>query len=197
LTVQAGTVIPGFLITGINSELPGQILGQVARDVYDSPTQRILLIPKGSKLLATYDDEIIAGQNRVLVAFTRLIFPDGRSLALPGLGITDTHGASGVRDHVDNHYRRIFGTAVLLSVLSAGAQLSQPRQATSLYASPSVGQTMAGAVGEELTDVAAQLIRKNLDIQPTLSIRPGTAFNVFLNTDISFREPFTDQRSAR
>lgn len=194
-TVQAGTVIPGLLITGITSDLPGQILGQVARDVYDSPTQRVVLIPKGAKLIATYDNEIIAGQNRVLVAFTRIIFPDGRSVALPGLGITDVQGAAGVSDDVDNHTRRVFGNALLLSVLSAGMQLSQPRQGTSILTPPSAGQVTAGAVGQELSQVATEILRKNLDVQPTITIRPGTPFNVFLNADLTFHGPYVDART--
>lgn len=196
-TVQAGTVIPGLLITGITSDLPGQILGQVARDVYDSPTQRIVLIPKGAKLLATYDNEIIAGQHRLLVAFTRIIFPDGRSIALPGLGMTDAQGAAGVTGDVDNHIRHVFGNALLLSVLSAGVQLSQPRTGTSVLTPPSAGQVAAGAVGEELSQVAADLLRKNLEIQPTITIPPGTLFNVFLNADLVFRGPYIDARTTR
>ena len=195
--VQAGSVIPGLLITGINSDLPGQIVAQVSRDVYDSPTEQALLIPRGSKLLATYNNEVLAGQNRVLVAFTRIIFPDGRSVLLPGLGGTDRQGAAGLSDHVDNHTRHTFGAAVLLSLISAAAQLSQPRTGSSIYAPASPGQVAAGAVGQELADVASQMMRRNLDVAPTLIIRPGTPCNVFLADDLVFNGPYvTDHVEA-
>lgn len=193
--IQAGTIIPGLLITGINSELPGQLLGQVSQDVYDSPTQHIPLIPKGSKLIGRYDNQIIVGQNRLLVAWTRLIFPDGRSLTLPGLGITDPQGAAGVTDGVNNHYRTVFGHALLLSLIGAGVQLGQPRQSyEGPYSAPTAGQVAAGGVSQELAQVASAIMRRNLDIQPTITIRPGTAFNIFLNGDVQFPGPYTDAR---
>ncbi len=195
--VQAGSVIPGLLVTGINSDLPGQILAQVSRDVYDSPTEQTLLIPRGSKLLATYDNELLAGQRRVLVAFTRIIFPDGRSVTLPGLSGADRQGEAGLSDQVDNHTRHTFGAAVLLSLISAATQLSQPRTGSSIYAPASPGQVAAGAVGQELANVASQIMRRNLDVAPTLMIRPGTPCNVFLASDLVFTGPYVDERAAR
>ena len=195
LLLQAGTVIPGVLITGVTSDLPGACLGQVSRDVYDSRTERVLLIPKGAKLLCKYDNEIVVGQDRLLVAWTRVIFPDGRSIALPGLGITDEQGSAGVRDQVDNHYRRVFGNALLLSVISAGTQLSQPSGTAGIYGvTPSTRQVAAGAVGAELSDVATEMTRRNLAIQPTIKIRSGTPFNVFLNGDLAFTGEYVDER---
>ncbi|HXC25156.1 MAG TPA: TrbI/VirB10 family protein [Gemmatimonadaceae bacterium] len=195
LLLQAGTVIPGVLITGVTSDLPGACLGQVSRDVYDSRTERVLLIPKGAKLLCKYDNEIVVGQDRLLVAWTRIIFPDGRSIALPGLGITDEQGSAGIHDQVDNHYRRVFGNALLLSVISAGTQLSQPSGTVGVYGvTPSARQVAAGAVGAELSDVATEMTRRNLAIQPTIKIRPGTPFNVFLNGDLAFTGAYVDER---
>ncbi len=188
-TLRAGTVIPGLLITAITSDLPGEIVGQVSRDVYDSRTQRIPLIPKGSRLIGTYDNQVAAGQGRLLVAWTRMILPDGRSLRLPGLPLTDPAGQSGAKDKVDTHWRRVFGNAVLLSAISAGVQLSQPRQA-SVLSSPSPGQVAAGAVGQELSSVALEILRRGMDVAPTISIRAGQPFNVFLSGDLVFDGPY-------
>jgi type IV secretion system protein TrbI len=188
-TLRAGTLIPALLITGITSDLPGDIVGQVSRDVYDSRSQRILLIPRGSRLIGTYDNKIAAGQGRLLVVWTRLLLPDGRSMQLPGLPLTDREGNSGAKGKVDNHWRRVFGNALLLSALSAGLQLSQPSQATVL-ATPSAGQVAAGAVGQELSTVAMEIIKRGMSAAPTLTIPAGQAFNVMLNGDIAFDEPF-------
>ena len=188
-TLRAGTLIPALLITGITSDLPGDIVGQVSRDVYDSRSQRILLIPRGSRLIGTYDNQIAAGQGRLLVAWTRLLLPDGRSMQLPGLPLTDREGNSGAKGKVDNHWRRVFGNALLLSALSAGLQLSQPSQATVL-ATPSAGQVAAGAVGQELSTVAMEIIKRGMSAAPTITIPAGQAFNVMLNGDIAFDEPF-------
>jgi type IV secretion system protein TrbI len=188
-TLLAGTLIPALLITGITSDLPGDIVGQVSRDVYDSRSQRILLIPRGSRLIGTYDNQIAAGQGRLLVAWTRLLLPDGRSMQLPGLPLADREGNSGAKGSVDNHWRRVFGNALLLSALSAGLQLSQPSQATVL-ATPSAGQVAAGAVGQELSTVAMEIIKRGMSAAPTITIPAGQAFNVMLNGDIAFDEPF-------
>jgi len=188
-TLRAGTVISGVLLTAINSDLPGDILGQVSRDVFDSRTQRTLLLPKGAKLVGTYDNQIAAGQGRLLVAWTRLILPDGRSMTLPGLVLKDREGKSGAADRVDHHYGRVFGNALLLSAISAGAQLSQPRQ-TSIFSSASAGQVAAGALGQELSSVALEILRRGMDVPPTITIRQGQPFYVSLNGDLVFDAPY-------
>lgn len=193
--IQAGAVLPAVLMTEINSDLPGEVLAQVARDVYDSRTQRAILIPKGSRLLGRYDHQIAVGQDRLLVAWTRVIFPDGRSVSLPGLQTKDRAGAGGLHDRVDNHTRQLFGTATLLSMISAGAQLSQPNAGYGAFgAYPSPGQVAAGAAGQQLAEVAAQMLRRNMDVQPTIRIRQGTPFNVFLNADLTFPAPYLTGR---
>ena len=188
-TIRAGTVIPGVLLTAVTSELPGDCLGQVSRDVYDSKTQRILLIPKGSRLICRYDDQVAAGQGRLLVAWTRLLFPDGRSMTLPGLALKDAQGQTGAVGDVDNHTGRVFGRAVLLSAIGAGAQLSQPRQ-TSIFAAPTARKVAAGAVGQELSNVALEILRRGMDEPPTITIPQGAPFNVFLNGDLAFDGPY-------
>lgn len=192
-TLHAGTLIPGILVTGINSDLPGDIVGQVSRDVYDSRTQRTLLIPKGSRLIGTYDNQVAAGQGRLLIAWTRLILPDGRSMRLPGLALKDATGQTGAKDKVDNHWRRVFGNALLLSAISAGVQLSQPQQSSALTP-PSAGQVAAGALGQELSNVALEILRRGMDVAPTITIRAGQPFNVFLNGDLVFDGPYEPAR---
>ncbi len=192
-TLSAGTLIPGVLITGIASDLPGEIVAQTRRDVYDSRTQRILLIPKGSKLIGTYDNQVVASQSRLLVAWTRLILPDGRSMTLPGLALADAQGRSGAEGKVDNHTGRVFGHSLLLSLIGAGAQLSQPRQA-SVLAAPSAGQVAAGALGQELSQVALEILRRGMSAPPTITIPPGQPFNVLLNGDIVFDGAYEESR---
>lgn len=187
--LRAGTVIPAILLTAITSDLPGDCMGQVSRDVYDSKTERILLIPKGSKLMCRYDDQVVAGQGRLLVAWTRLMLPDGRSMTLPGLALKDAQGQTGAKGDVDNHTRRVFGRALLLSAIGAGVQLSQPRQA-SVLATPTTGQVMAGAVGQEMSNVALEVLRRGIDQPPTITVPQGQTFNVFLNGDLVFDGPY-------
>lgn len=189
--IQAGTVIPAVLVTGINSDLPGQVLAQVSRDVYDSRSLRALLIPKGAKLLGKYTDQVGIGQNRLLVAWSRVLLPDGRSITLPGLETKDRTGAGGLHDQVDRHGRQAFGTAALLSLIGAGVQLSQPNGGYGALGSyPTPGQVAAGAVGQQLADVATQMLRRDLNVQPTIRIRQGMPFNVFIATDLVFAEPY-------
>jgi type IV secretion system protein VirB10 len=187
--LRAGTVIPALLLTAANSDLPGQLVAQVTRDVYDSHTQQMVLIPKGTKLLGRYDTHIAGGQQRLMVAWTRLLFPNGRAVTVPVMDGTDQRGAAGVPGDVDNHYRRLFANALLLSTVSAGLQLSQPQQST-VYTAPNSRQITAGAVGQELGDVATQLIRKHLDIPPTISLVAGQSLIVMLNGDLSFPTPY-------
>jgi len=189
--LQAGTVIPAILLTAITSDLPGDCMGQVTRDVFDSRTQRILLIPKGSKLMCRYDDQVAAGQGRLLVAWTRLLLPDGRGMTLPGLALKDAQGQTGAKGDVDNHMRRVFGRALLLSAIGAGAQLSQPRQA-SILAAPTTGQVAAGAVGQEMSNVALEVLRRGIEQPPTITVQQGQTFNVFLNGDLVFDGPYAE-----
>lgn len=188
--LQAGTVIPAILLTSLTSDLPGDCMGQVARDVYDSRTQRILLIPKGSKLICRYDDQVVAGQNRLLIAWTRLLLPDGRSMTLPGLALKDPQGQTGAKGNVNNHTGRVFGRALLLSAIGAGAQLSQPRQ-SSILVPPTAGQVAAGAAGQEMSQVALEILRRGMDQPPTITVPQGQTFNVFLNGDLVFDGPYT------
>src|SRR3546814_3003833 len=121
--LQAGAVIPAALITGIRSDLPGQISAQVTQNVFDSPTGRILLIPQGARLVGEYDSEVVAGQSRVLLAWDRLILPGGRSIRLDRQPDADASGMSGLQDKVDNHWGRMLRAALISSLLGVGTEL--------------------------------------------------------------------------
>lgn len=180
--VKAGTVIPGVMIGGINSDLPSQIVGQVAENVWDTATGTHLLIPQGSRLLGTYSNQVTRGQSRVLVAWQRIIYPDGASLDLGGMPGTDQAGFAGFRDKVNNHYRRVFGDALLMSLFAAGIQLSQPdsRGSDGGYDSQ---QIVAASVGQQLGQAGMQITQRNTNIQPTLEVRPGYRFQVMVTRD--------------
>lgn len=184
--LKAGTVIPAVMIGGVNSDLPGQIVGQVTRNVYDSTTGRYLLIPQGAKLVGSYDSDVAFGQSRVLVAWKRLILPDGASFDLGAMPGADQGGYAGFRDKVDNHYRRTFGSALMVSLFSAGIQLSQP-QATNNQ-NVSAGQTTAAALGQEMGQLGMEVARRNLSVKPELKIRPGYRFNIQVTQDLVMRE---------
>ena len=121
--MQAGNVIPASLITGIRSDLPGQITAQVTENVYDSPTGRFLLIPQGARLIGIYDSQVAFGQSRVLLVWTRLIMPNGRSIVLERQPGADTAGYAGLEDEVDNHWGALFKAALLSTLLGVGSEL--------------------------------------------------------------------------
>lgn len=181
--VKASTIIPGVMISGVNSDLPGQIIGQVRANVYDTATGQHLLIPAGARLIGTYDSTVTMGQERVLIAWNRIIYPDGSSVSLDTMPGADVSGFAGFNDKVDNHYLRIFGNAFMLSLFSAGIQLSQPTQprGSGIYDSQ---QIMAAELGRQLGRMGMEMTRRNLNIQPTLEIRPGYQFTVMITKDI-------------
>ena len=193
--VKAGTIIPGVMLTGINSDLPGQITAQVRENVFDTVTGQHLLIPQGTRLVGLYDHHLVYAQERVLITWKRLLFPNGASLSLrEGMPGTDALGAAGVADEVNNHYLRIFGHALLLSVISAGIQLSQIPQYGQNFQGPTAGNVLGAAVGQQLGSVSADLLRRGMSIAPTLEIRPGYPFNIMVTQDLLFPGPYDDAR---
>jgi type IV secretion system protein TrbI len=186
--VQAGTVIPATMIGGINSDLPGQVIGQVRENVYDTATGKYLLIPQGSRLVGVYSSAITYGQTRVLVAWNRIIYPNGNSIDLGQMPGSDVGGYAGFNDQVNNHYLRIFGSAILASLFSAGAQLSQPQNNTN--GTISSEQILAASLGQQANTVGSMLIARGLDIQPTLTIRNGYMFNIMVTKDMVL-QPWT------
>lgn len=184
--VKAGTVIPAVLTGGVNSDLPGQITAQVTRNVFDSATGRRLLIPQGARLVGVYDSSVTTGQSRVLVAWNRLIYPDGSSIDLGAMPGADGAGYGGLSDRVNNHYARTFGSAVFLSLFSAGVQLSQPQAANG--ENQTASQTATAAMGQQLGQLGMETARRNMQIQPTLMLRPGLNMNVQVTQDLILRE---------
>lgn len=180
--VKAGTVIPGIMITGVNSDLPGQLLGVVSENVYDTGTGQRLLIPQGSKLVGIYSANVVFGQSRVMVAWNRIIFPDAKSINLSAMPGTDQAGYSGFSDQVDNHYMRIFGSAFMMSAITGGIAISSHNSGSQYTQTPS--DQMISAMVTQMGEVGKQLMQKNLRIAPTLEIRPGYKFNIFVTKDM-------------
>jgi type IV secretion system protein VirB10 len=184
--VKAGTIIPTTLLTGINSDLPGQIVGQVRENVYDTVSGAYLLIPQGSRLIAAYDSAVSFGQERVLVCWNRLIRPDGVSISLECMPGVDLAGSSGFSDEVNHHWWRIVTGVALGTLLSATADRAAGN--VSGY-SPTVPQLWAANAGGAVNQAATQITQKNLAIQPTITIRPGYSVNVLVSKDIVI-QPF-------
>ncbi len=183
--VQAGTVIPGALITGIRSDLPGQITAQVTENVFDSPTGRLLLVPQGARLIGVYDSQIAFGQSRVLLVWTRLIMPNGRSIVLERQQGADAAGYSGLQDEVDNHWGELLKAAALSTLLAVGTELGAGSGTNSNDSA--IIQALRRGAGDSLNQTGQQVVRRSLNIQPTLTIRPGFPIRVIVNRDLVFR----------
>lgn len=192
--LRAGFVIPAMLVSGINSDLPGQIIGQVTQSVYDTATGKYLLVPQGARLVGSYSSEVAYGQARVLVAWQRIIFPDGKAMDIGAMPGADGLGYSGLSDKVNNHYVRVFGSALLMSGVVAGISLSQDQNNSGGFGGgnqrESASSAMSEALGQQLGQVTAQMISKNMSIAPTLEIRPGFRFNVMVTKDLTFSKPY-------
>ncbi|WP_438599965.1 TrbI/VirB10 family protein [Escherichia coli] len=189
--LRAGFVIPATLISGINSDLPGQIVAQVSQDVSDTATGSHLLIPQGSRLVGSYSNDVAYGQERVLIAWQRIIFPDGKALDIGSMPGADAAGYSGFHDQVNNHYLRIFGSAFLMSGVTAGVTLSQDNGNNSDSNNQRASDALSEALGQQLGQVMVEMIRKNMNIAPTLKIRPGYRFNVIVTKDMTFSKPYS------
>ncbi|HAT7073457.1 TPA: TrbI/VirB10 family protein [Legionella pneumophila] len=191
--LRAGAVIPGIMISGVKPDLPGQIIGQVSQNVYDTATGKYLLFPQGTRLIGMYSNEVSYGQSSVLIAWQRLIFPDGKALDIGSMPGGDSAGFAGFHDQVNNHYVRLFGSALLMSGVVAGITYSQNPTQTGAFgqpAQPTAGSVMSAALGQELGQVTSQMIAKNLNIAPSLTIRPGYEFNVIVVKDMTFTKPY-------
>jgi len=189
--LRAGFVMAATLISGINSDLPGQIMAQIAQNVFDTATGKYLLLPQGSRLVGSYSSDVAYGQARVLVAWQRIVFPDGKAMDIGSMPGADGVGYAGFNDRVNNHYLRLFGSALLMSAVTAGISYSQQQNQTQTpYGTPSASSAMSEALGQQLGQVTAQLIAKNMNIAPTLEIRPGYRFNVIVTKDMTFSKPY-------
>ncbi|MGJ4932393.1 TrbI/VirB10 family protein [Bradyrhizobium sp. HKCCYLS2038] len=185
--VQAGTVLPGALITGIRSDLPGQITAQVTENVFDTPSGRTLLVPQGARLIGTYDSQVTTGQTRVLLVWTRLIMPNGRSIVLERQQGADAGGYSGLSDEVDNHWKQLIGSALLSSLLSLGSEVNAGANANTNNAG--IIQALRQGFGNAMSQTGQQLVRQQMNIQPTLTVRPGFPVRVIVTRDLVL-EPY-------
>ncbi|AZV39007.1 type IV secretion system protein virB10 [Komagataeibacter europaeus] len=176
--LQAGTVIAGALNTKISSDLPGQITGHVTQNVYDSPTGRFLLIPQGSLLFGAYNSGISFGQQRTQIIWTRLIYPNGESLVLEKLPGGDAIGQSGLADEVNNHWGQLFKAALVTTLLSVGSEAGTSQSENNL------AQAIRSGASNGFSMVGNRLIDRSLNVQPTLTDRPGLPFAVILRRDL-------------
>lgn len=182
--VMAGTIIPAALVTGINSDLPGQVIANVTEAVYDTVTGRFLLIPQGSRLIGRYDSQVSFGQRRVLLVWTRLILPDTSSISLDRLPGIDPAGYAGLEDGVDWHWDRILAGAALSTLLGVGAELAAPNNSGS---TGSVTVAVRQSAQDTVNQVGQEITKHNMNIQPTLTIRPGFPMRVMVNKDLILR----------
>lgn len=183
--IQAGTLIPGILMTGIYSDLPGPIIAQVRSPVYDSVSGKHLLIPQGTKLMGVYDTQIAYGQERLLVVWKRLMLPNGQSLDLPSMPGVDVSGTAGFYDHTNHHYAKLLGSAALTSVLGAGVAFnpSSHQEAKESFDPLSV---ISKSMSESVIQTGLKLTEKNMDLRPTVEIRPGYHFQLVVTQDLVF-----------
>lgn len=177
-SLQAGAVIAAALVTGLRSDLPGPVVAQVTEDVFDSPTGRIRLIPQGTRLIGQYDAQVTFGQRRAQLAWTRLILPDGRSLALDRQPAADAQGYAGLEDQVDNHWGPLFKAAALSTLLSLGAEAGTTSNDNGL-----VNALRQGA-SDSMSQVGRQVVGRSLSVQPTLTLRPGLPVRVLVTRDL-------------
>ncbi|MBL9381143.1 hypothetical protein JNS11_29085 [Klebsiella pneumoniae] len=172
-----------------STERQTPIMAQVSQNVYDTATGKWLLVPQGSRLVGTYSSDVAYGQERVLVAWQRIVFPDGKAMDIGAMPGADGAGYAGFKDRVNNHYWRLFSSAVLMSAVTAGVTLSQD-QGQDDGDGVSASQAMSQALGQQLGQVTAQLIARNMNIAPTIEIRPGYRFNVIVTKDMTFSKPY-------
>ena len=190
--LKAGSIIPAVLVTGINSDLPGPVIGQVRENVYDTVTGNYLLVPQGARLLATYDSMVSWGQERVLMCWNRLLFPNGDSINLQCMPAGDLQGAAGVTDEVNEHWWRLLKGAAIATLL---AGTSQGLAGNVSGYNPTVPQMFAQGAGGQINQVGQQLTRRDLQVQPTITVRPGFSVNLMVTKDIVL-SPYMGDRGA-
>ncbi len=195
-SITTGTVIYGTLETGINSDIPGNVLGRVAQDVKDSVSERYVLIPQGSKLIGSYSNQLIPSQERLMVKWRTIVFPNGGELNLPELTGSDASGYAGFQDQVNHHYAKVWAPALLMSAISAGMMMSDyPTMTSGAYGtgaySMNPGQMAAMGAAQQLGQQAMGHMA-NVQIAPTIQIRPGYHFRVLVTRDLVFSGPYED-----
>jgi type IV secretion system protein VirB10 len=183
--LQAGAVIPAALLTGLRSDLPGQVTAQVTEDVYDSPTGGTRLIPQGARLIGQYDAQIAFGQTRALLVWTRLIMPNGRSIVLERQPGADAEGYAGLEDDVDNHWGTLFKAAILSTLLSIGSESGSSGSEDDLI------RAIRRGGSDSVNQIGQRIVGRSLNVQPTITIRPGFPVRVLVTRDLVL-EPYRD-----
>jgi type IV secretion system protein VirB10 len=181
--LQAGAVIPAALLTGIRSDLPGQVTAQVTEDVYDSPTGKFRLIPQGARLIGQYDAQITFGQTRALLVWNRLIMPNGRSIVLERQPGADAEGYAGLEDEVDNHWGTLFKAAILSTLLSIGSEVGTSGSEDELL------RAIRRGGADSVNQIGQRIVGRSLNVQPTITIRPGFPVRVLVTHDLVL-EPY-------
>ena len=176
-------MIPAALITGIRSDLPGQITAQVTENVYDSPTGSLLLIPQGTRIIGQYDDGVTFGQRRVLLVWNRLILPGGRSIALERLPGADASGYAGLEDGVDYHWGELFKAALLSTILSVGSEAGYSGNESD------IARALQQGASNSTSQIGQQIVGRQLNIAPTLTTRPGFPVRIVVTHDLVL-EPY-------
>jgi type IV secretion system protein VirB10 len=187
--LKAGTIIPGILISGINSDLPGNVLAQVSENVWDTASGKFILIPKGTRIIGVYDSQVSFGQRRVMLVWNRLVFPNGTTLNIAGSPGIDQAGYSGLAGKVSEHWGTMLKSALLASVFVAGAEI--------VYDSDSGGgdnksprDVAAENAAGSIIDMSTKLMNRAADVQPTITIRPGKKMGIFVQKDVVFPFPY-------
>jgi type IV secretion system protein VirB10 len=180
--VMAGSVIAASLLTGLNSDLPGMVVAQVTENVFDTVTGQTLLIPQGSRLIGSYDSVVAFGQSRALLVWQRIILPDGSSIQIDNLPATDAAGYAGLSDKVDYHTWRLLKGVVLSTLLGVGTELSIGNDESDLV------RALSQSTQQSANQAGQQIVTKNLNIQPTITVRPGWPFRVIVHRDLVLRE---------
>ncbi len=180
--IKAGSIIPAALITGLNSDLPGQIVGQVTEPVYDTVTGQYLLVPQGTKIFGRYNSDVGYAQNRLQIVWDRLIMPNGNSIQLEAMVGTDKTGAAGLEDSVDYHISSVVGAILLSSIIGAGANLATDNSADGGFV-----DDLGDAAAQQAASVGSEIVSRQLDVQPTITVRPGFKLNILVNKDMIFR----------
>ena len=194
--LMAGTLLSAAMVTGLNSDLPGECIATLTEPVYDTVTGRTLLIPQGSRLLGQYDSQVTYGQSRILLVWTRIVMPDGASMVLDRLPATDPQGYAGVQDRVDNHWGKLLAGAALSTLLGVGAELGSQNDGLSGTGQQTVVVATSRSAEDSLNQVGQQITRRNLNVQPILTVRPGFPVRVIVNKDLVLR-PYGSAVAAR
>lgn len=179
--VMAGSIIAASLITGINSDLPGLVVAQVTEHVFDTVTGAILLIPQGARLIGSYDSVVAFGQKRALLVWRRIILPDGSSIEIDNLPATDMAGYAGLEDKVDYHTWQLLKGIALSTLLGVGTELSFGSNESDLV------RAIRESAQENASRAGERIVEKNLNIQPTITVRPGWPLRVIVHRDLVLR----------